>query len=708
MHARSFLFGILLCHFGAATLFAAPPVFPGKTWQTAKPADVGLDEAQLRKARDYALSGGGSGMIVRHGKLVLAWGDLKRRYDLKSTTKSIGMIAVGLAIKDGKLKLDDPAVKHHPGFGTPPENNAKTGWLKQITLRHLATQTAGFEKPGGYRKLLFQPGTKWAYSDGGPNWLAECVTLVYKRDIEELMFERVGKPLQFTRADLRWRKNAYRPAEINGVARREFGAGVHANVNAMARLGYLHLRNGRWKETQILPKEFVQLVARTEKAVVGLPEVDPKNHGNASDHYGLLWWNNADGTLKNVPKDAYWSWGLYDSLIVVIPSLDIVVARAGKSWKRSGGGHYDVLRPLLEPIVKASRAKGQGSRARTPHSRYVLWPSTLDPQPSTRPYPPSKLITGVKWAPASEIVRLAKGSDIWPSTWGDDGQLYTAYGDGWGFRPFVSRKLSLGLCVVTGGPPKVAGVNLRSKTAEQIGDGAKGKKASGLLMVDGVLYMWVRNAGNSQLGWSKDRGKTWDWAAWKFTTSFGAPTFLNFGKNYAGARDGYVYVVSHDADSAYQPADRMVLARVPKDRLRERAAYEFFQRPGRSKRPGRLDDRPTWTREMAKRGAVFAHAGNCYRSGLTYNVGLKRYLWCQTLPKGDARFTGGFGIYEAPEPWGPWGTVFFTRKWDVGPGETSSIPTKWISGDGKTAWLLFSGDDSFSLRRGTLTVADPR
>jgi hypothetical protein len=318
------------------------------------------------------------------------------------------------------------------------------------------------------------------------------------------------------------------------------------------------------------------------------------------------------------------------------------------------------------------------------------------------------LITGVKWAPASEIVRLAKGSDIWPSTWGDDGQLYTAYGDGWGFRPFVSRKLSLGLCVVTGGPPKVAGVNLRSKTAEQIGDGAKGKKASGLLMVDGVLYMWVRNAGNSQLGWSKDRGKTWDWAAWKFTTSFGAPTFLNFGKNYAGARDGYVYVVSHDADSAYQPADRMVLARVPKDRLRERAAYEFFQRPGRSKRPGRLDDRPTWTREMAKRGAVFAHAGNCYRSGLTYNAGLKRYLWCQTLPKGDARFTGGFGIYEAPEPWGPWGTVFFTRKWDVGPGETSSIPTKWISGDGKTAWLLFSGDDSFSLRRGTFRIANPR
>jgi len=682
MHARSFLFGILLCHFGAATVFAAPPVFPGKTWQTAMPADVDMDSKLLRKARDYALTGGGSGMIVRHGKVVLTWGDLTQRYDLKSTTKSIGMIAVGLAIKDGKLKLDDPAVKHHPGFGTPPESNAKTGWLKQITLRHLATQTAGFEKPGGYRKLLFKPGTKWAYSDGGPNWLAECVTLVYKRDIEELMFERVGKPLEFTRADLRWRKNAYRPAEINGVVRREFGAGVHANVNAMARLGYLHLRNGRWKDEQILPKEFVQRVSRTDKAVVGLPEVDPKRYGNASDHYGLLWWNNADGTLKNIPKDAYWSWGLYDSLIVVIPSLDVVVARAGKSWKRSGGGHYDVLRPFLEPIVQAAKFPGISEN-----------PRELAP-----PYPRSKVISGVKWAPASEIVRLAKGSDNWPATWGDDGRLYTAYGDGWGFRPFLPRKLSLGLCVVTGEPPKVAGVNLRSKTAEQIGDGAKGKKASGMLMVDGVLYLSVRNADNSQLGWSKDRSKTWEWAAWKFTASFGAPTFLNFGKNYAGARDRYVYVVSHDSDSAYKPANRMVMARAPKDRIRDRAAYEFFQR---------LDSfgKPQWTRDIAKRGAVFTHKGNCYRSGLTYNAGLKRYLWCHTLPKGDARFSGGFGIYEAPEPWGPWATVFFTTKWDVGPGESSSLPTKWMSRDGRTAWLLFSGDDSFSLRRATFNLS---
>jgi CubicO group peptidase (beta-lactamase class C family) len=329
----------------------AEEVWPLPQWEKAKPADVGMDEAMLQKAKDYALTGGGSGYITRHGKLVMAWGDPRQRYDLKSTTKSIGVTALGLAIADGKIRLTDKASKHHPTLAVPPESNRQTGWIDQITIEHLATQTAGFEKPGGYTKLIFEPGTKWNYSDGGPNWLAECVTLVYKRDVSELMFERVFEPLGITNDDLTWRRNSYRDAKIDGVMRREFGSGIHADVDAMARIGYLYLRGGRWKGKQIIPAEFVKAASTTVKPVVGLPEVEGDRHGNASDHYGLLWWNNADGALKNVPRDAYWSWGLYDSLIVVIPSLDIVVARAGKSWQRNWDGHYDVLGPFLEPIV---------------------------------------------------------------------------------------------------------------------------------------------------------------------------------------------------------------------------------------------------------------------------------------------------------------------------------------------------------------------
>ena len=85
-------------------------------------------------------------------------------------------------------------------------------------------------------------------------------------------------------------------------------------------------------------------------------------------------------------------------------------------------------------------------------------------------------------------------------------------------------------------------------------------------------------------------------------------------------------------------------------------------------------NRPAWTDDIAGRGAVFTHEGRCYRSGISYDAGLKRYLWCQVLPGGDPRFRGGFGIYDAPEPWGPWSTAYFTEAWDVGPGETSCFP----------------------------------
>jgi CubicO group peptidase (beta-lactamase class C family) len=342
--------------------------WPSPDWPSAAPAAVGLDPARLEEAKEYALSAGGSGMIVRHGKVVLRWGDQAQRYDIKSATKSFGATALGVAIEDRKVSLEMPARQCHPMLGVPPESNATTGWLEKITIRHLATQTAGFEKPGGYEPLLFEPGTQWHYSDGGPNWLAECLTLAYRRDLDDLMFERVFTPIGISREDLRWRNNSYREHQIEGIARREFGAGIHANVEALSRVGYLYLRNGRWKDQQILSEDFVRMATRPVEAVVNLPEWPGGTHGNASAHYGLLWWTNADGALATVPRDAYWAWGLYDSLIIVIPSLDLVVVRGGangRQWPREASAdHYAVLEPLLAPIVGAARSAPAVTHAR--------------------------------------------------------------------------------------------------------------------------------------------------------------------------------------------------------------------------------------------------------------------------------------------------------------------------------------------------------
>ncbi len=158
-------------------------------------------------------------------------------------------------------------------------------------------------------------------------------------------------------------------------------------------------------------------------------------------------------------------------------------------------------------------------------------------------------------------------------------------------------------------------------------------------------------------------------------------------------------MVSHDNPSAYEPADRFILSRVPRDKITDRSAYEFFVRLD-------SDDNPVWTKDIRQRGAVFTNPGRCRRSGISYNAGLRRYLWWQQDRRGDAdtRFSGGFAVYDAPEPWGPWTTVYHTQEWDVGPGETGSFPTKWMSADGKTCYLVFSGNDNFSVRKAALTI----
>jgi len=170
---------------------------------------------------------------------------------------------------------------------------------------------------------------------------------------------------------------------------------------------------------------------------------------------------------------------------------------------------------------------------------------------------------------------------------------------------------------------------------------------------------------------------------------------LNFGRNYRGARDEYVYMYSQDRDDAYTVADRVVMARVRKDRIRERGAYEYF---------AGADERgePRWSRDVKERAGVIEKADGCYRCGVTYNAGVGRYMLAMTLPDKEVARRYHLSVYEAPQPWGPWVNIQFENSFGADAGETASFPTKWMSGDGRTVHLVSSGEDSFSVRRATL------
>ena len=353
--------------------------WPTNGWVSSTPAEVGMNPALLADAASYA---GGSGMISRGGYAVLTWGDINQRYDVKSVTKSIGSSALGLAVTDSLVNMTDLAQQYLPDIGTPPIANSLPGWLDSVSLQHLATHTAGFDKSGGYIEQLYAPGSTWAYSDGGANWLADVLTVIYGEDLKNLLFNRVFTALGLTSTDLVWRNNQYRDDLIQGITRREFGAGISANVDALARVGYLYLRGGQWDGQEIIMQDYVNQLRTTVPDITSLPVNNDTNSkfANASDHYGLMWWNNADGSMVNIPTDAFWAWGIGDSIILVIPSLDVIAVRAGGlAWAGSRTpSYYNVLTPFFEPIALSitSELSNQAPVVNAGENQTLVLPST--------------------------------------------------------------------------------------------------------------------------------------------------------------------------------------------------------------------------------------------------------------------------------------------------------------------------------------------
>jgi CubicO group peptidase (beta-lactamase class C family) len=348
-----------------------------------------MDATKLAEAQAYAEGSGklGSGLIIRRGYKVHEWGSQTFRYQVASVTKGIGALLLGIAVDDGLVAVSDTAFQHFSGIGIPPQTNGEGErgvWRQELTLEQLATHSSGFEVFRHSPVLDAEPGTVWTYSDGGANWLADTLTTKFNRDLREVLADRILSQLGITvrrtgseAGDLTWRDRTP-DSQLNGVPRREFNAGIGINVDSMARIGLLVERDGDWNGTRILSQAYLEQMARTSPIIEGLPIRDSGGQDHSADfpnvtqHHGLLWFNNSDETLQDVPADTFWTWGAGDHLIVVIPSLELVIARtSGQAldgapsvpWERqcqtgTWCARYEVLAPFLTPIAQAVQDEG--------------------------------------------------------------------------------------------------------------------------------------------------------------------------------------------------------------------------------------------------------------------------------------------------------------------------------------------------------------
>jgi hypothetical protein len=318
----------------------------------------------------------------------------------------------------------------------------------------------------------------------------------------------------------------------------------------------------------------------------------------------------------------------------------------------------------------------------------------------------------------------APGSDNWQLTWADDNQLYGAWGDGGGFGGTNSDgRVSLGFARIEGTWSHFRGVNVWGGK-DSLNPAKFDGKSWGTICIDGVFYMWVvpksllaDMQSEARLYWSTNHGGEWERCPWAFGRSEGLtiPTICQYGRNYSGARDQYVYhyfIEPGDAsDYKIQKPGAIHLARSLKRRLLERGAYEFLA--------GFRGKQPVWTPDVNRKQAVFSDVENGvgWVSSVCYIGALKRYI---LMVEHTASSRGNLGVYDAPDPWGPWTSVLFLSEaagTQFGAGHVPpntffwNLPAKWQSRDGSAFAMVFTGagrgkdNDSFNVLRGQFEVA---
>lgn len=292
-------------------------------------------------------------MVVRHGH-VIAEGWWKpeaadKPHVLNSLSKSFNATAVGLAIEDGKLGLDDPVLKFFPA-DAPAEPSAN---LKAMKVRDLLTMTCGHDAEpkavGGaptVKQFLahpvpHEPGTHFQYNSMGSYTLSAVVTKVTGQTTLEYLKPRLFEPLGIDHPE--WASSP----EGNSLG----GSGLKICTEDIAKFGQLYLQKGRWNGKQLIPEKWVEQA--TSKQVPNDQESHSKIGIDWRQGYGCQFWR--------CTHEAFRGDGAGGQLCVVIPDKDVVIAITAETGNFQGemNAIWDQLYPAFQAEALPDDAGGQ-------------------------------------------------------------------------------------------------------------------------------------------------------------------------------------------------------------------------------------------------------------------------------------------------------------------------------------------------------------
>jgi CubicO group peptidase (beta-lactamase class C family) len=298
-------------------------------------------------------------MIVRHGCVAVeAWWKpyaATMPHEVRSISKSFTATAVGFALQEGRLSLDDPVLSFFPAEAPPhpPEN------LTAVRVRHLLTMTSGHARnsldPDAQREgrswigtvlaapVPEPPGTRFVYDNGASYLLSAIVQRLTGQRLVDYLGPRIFEPLG-----------------IRGVAWETCPMGIDRGFSGLslvtedlARFGLLYLARGVGNGVRLLSESWVDEASRRQVST---------GDGGASDTahgYGYSFWRCRPG--------GYRAAGLFGQLCVVLPEHDavLVTTAAADRAERILEAAWSTLLPAFDRPLGRALKRDQGILGRS-------------------------------------------------------------------------------------------------------------------------------------------------------------------------------------------------------------------------------------------------------------------------------------------------------------------------------------------------------
>jgi CubicO group peptidase (beta-lactamase class C family) len=289
-------------------------------------------------------------MFLRHGKVIAEgwWNPYKPelRHTLYSTSKSFTATAVGFAVSEKKLSVNDKVIS----FFSDELADTVSPFLSELKVKDLLSMSAGQDPDPTFKTVVsdsnwvksflavpvvHEPGTKFLYNTLATYMLSAIIQKVTGEKVIDFLKPRLFEPLAIEGMD--WEVD---PHGINTG-----GWGLRLKTEDMAKFGQLFLQKGKWNGKQLLPASWIEEASSLK--IYQAPDA-PQSKKDSSD-----WMQGYCYQMWRCRHNCYRADGAYGQYIIVLPEQDAVIAITAET-----GNMQDELNLIwthLLPAIKTGK-----------------------------------------------------------------------------------------------------------------------------------------------------------------------------------------------------------------------------------------------------------------------------------------------------------------------------------------------------------------